>query len=1119
MNEPVIKDKSSNLKVLSRIFLIFLAVLIAGNLIIFPQKGISGVSYAKYKSGSNNMWERKAAYLWRNVKIIISELKVAVNNNAKKPPSAILKKAIGSGHNPSSLIYQHNELKQNAGVHFMPPPDLGEIKLLCIKLNNLKPSQDIVKVTTELTKLEEKVKELEKISKDSEKFVKDFNRGKTVELLKQIASKGKDIALLTTPVTAVVTVMSWTGEMATKHLTTMKLPKSQFVKENEIDIKRRLQNFFNRDDYRRKMGKRMLDTLMKLKKGANVNNLSSFEIQEYEMLVRKYNEIIGEIAKLKTNHAKYKVIQKKAEKKFLEKQVKKTIQYISEYKALCAKLLVLTDWTPVKPSPVLSLSKGVPTGTTTTPGSTITYTYTVENIGNVRIENVDISDNKCSPVNLVSGNSDLDPGDISSYECSSIPMKTGMITNIAIATGTDTFGTPVKSTMATVTVTVTTKKVTVPDVRGYKVNAAEDELIRAKLRLNKKINYKKSDAPVGEVVQQKPGPGTKAPEGSEVTVWISEEEPLNIFVDPPRTTIKVGEQVSFTAHLIKEDGSVTQLFPKEVKWNPGPGHIFEGTEAGEFTVTATAHGISGHATVTIEEEERTKWDKPISHSDQLTAKAPLPPPDAYTWYALCNKSSGDVVYGETTDPTKFDVLGGPFPGPRTVKKWIDQNIPSWRCPSFAGKRWEWNVLCDKQSYSVGIGKSTDPTKFWIMAGGFPGEPEARSWVGANCPSWMCTEGGGCASGPRGGGDWAVVCSKDHGGMALTRHPNSMTDWIFASGLLGEKDARLWVNTRCPSWRCNRDGQCMPGKRVERDKPLELPPFDDLYAKRQRLLDEKADEDAMDQAMQMEGDSRTGRPGFTSKGLNKDLDKIHKDVKAECKEDKDCQEGQECKDGKCVQTPTEEIVRLEVDPPEATIPLDGEVTFKAFAILRDGKREPIKAEWNRPNPYKGEAGSDTITATYGEFSKSATITVSDKPTTEPDKPAAEPDKPTTEPDKKEVSLLTITKGKTLVMQDETVTLVATATFKDGRKIKDTATFKATGAIIKLGKKDKKEITTESQEISWNLEHKGVKYAGNWLEVTAKYKDASGNVASDSAMVIVCPPNCHKKRDGSFACCCD
>ena len=760
------------------------------------------------------------------------------------------------------------------------------------------------------------------------------------------------------------------------------------------------------------------------------------------------------------------------------------------------------------------------------PGDKVKYTYIVRTPGPGPLTDVSISDDHCFMIEHIIGgdaNADgkLDPGETWKYECSAtLHVDT---TNTALVQAMDSSSKAVQaSSSVTVTVGVPKKKKTVemPNLWNLTEAAAKYDIKEAGLTLGQ-ITYKHSSMDKGEVIGQTPAPKTLVAPGHTVSLVVSkgpERKLGRLFIDPPRTTIKIDETVSFRALEIYTDGSERDVTGDPLTlWNPGPGNSFTGTEAGVFTVTATARGVTGYATVTVEEEEeRTKWDKPISHSDQLTAKAPLPPPDAFTWYALCNKNSGDVVYGETTDPTKYDILGGPFPGPRTVKMWINQNIPSWRCPSLAGKRGEWNVLCDKQSYSVSLGKSTDPTKFWIMAGGFPGEPEARSWAGANCPGWMCTEGGGCASGPRGGGDWAVVCSKDHGGMALTRHPDSMTDWIFASGLLGEKDARLWVNTRCPSWRCNRDGQCMPGKRVERDEPLELPPFDDFYARQQRLLDEKADEGAMDQAMQMEGDSRTGRPGFTSKGLNKDLDKTHVYVKAECKEDKDCQEGQECKDGKCVQTPTEEIVRLEVDPPEATIPLDGEVTFKAFAILRDGKREPVKAEWDRPNPYKGEAGSDTITAKYGEFSKSATITVSDKPTTEPDKPAAEPDKPSTTPDKKEVSLLTITKEKTLVMQDETVTLVATATFKDGKKIKDTATFRASGAIIKLGKK---EISTESQEISWNLKHKGKKYDGNWLEVTAKYKDASGNVASDSAMVIVCPPNCHKKRDGSFACCCD
>ena len=65
---------------------------------------------------------------------------------------------------------------------------------------------------------------------------------------------------------------------------------------------------------------------------------------------------------------------------------------------------------------------------------------------------------------------------------------------------------------------------------------------------------------------------------------------------------------------------------------------------------------------------------------------------------------------------------------------------------------------------------------------------------------------------------------------------------------------------------------MPGERVERDEPLELPPFDDFYAGQQRLRDEKEDERAMDLAMQREGDGGIGHPGFTSKGLNKDHDK-------------------------------------------------------------------------------------------------------------------------------------------------------------------------------------------------------------------------------------------------------
>ena len=96
------------------------------------------------------------------------------------------------------------------------------------------------------------------------------------------------------------------------------------------------------------------------------------------------------------------------------------------------------------PQPLISLSKKVDQSVLQNPNM-VTFTYEVKNIGNFAMIGVWVSDDKCSPANYVSGdsnnNSELDLNEIWEYKCSKIISQTE--TNIAKvhgqANGYDTY--------------------------------------------------------------------------------------------------------------------------------------------------------------------------------------------------------------------------------------------------------------------------------------------------------------------------------------------------------------------------------------------------------------------------------------------------------------------------------------------------------------------------------------------------------------------------------------------------------------------------------------------------------------------------------------------------------
>ena len=202
------------------------------------------------------------------------------------------------------------------------------------------------------------------------------------------------------------------------------------------------------------------------------------------------------------------------------------------------------------------------------------------------------------------------------------------------------------------------------------------------------------------------------------------------------------------------------------------------------------------------------------------------------WYAFCEPRSGEVTYGEHL-MTGRKLMAGPFPGPREAYDWINGNCPRWRCDAGGacaaapapGQGGEWKVFCSRNDLVVNLGKTYDSTKHILIREGFLGEPDARAWVNQYYPGWLCTPTGAAASGPRTGSNWAVVCSKKHGGVSLTQYPNRIDYHVWGEGFLGEPDARAWTNRNCPSWRCDSEGRCLIGavQRMPEGRPLEVPP--------------------------------------------------------------------------------------------------------------------------------------------------------------------------------------------------------------------------------------------------------------------------------------------------------
>lgn len=311
-----------------------------------------------------------------------------------------------------------------------------------------------------------------------------------------------------------------------------------------------------------------------------------------------------------------------------------------------------------------------------------------------------------------------------------------------------------------------------------------------------------------------------------------------IDISPQGIEVTAGDAVTFSATAWFADGSRRDV-TAEAQWQPGPGGRYTAPADLRFSQRVRISATYGSCVGSIEITALPpSWTPPLSHADQIGARAEPAQPGDYTWFVLCPKEAldGTMVYGQQPSLARYHLVAGPFEGPRTADQWIKTNCPRARCtadgacaqdPAYSPMP-AWSVVCDKGDRRLYKTQSVNLARHWVLRERLLGEPDAELWIQRNCPSRLCADGGACAAADqyRTGGKWAVVCDRSHGGVALTEYPNRGTQHVWIENLYAEVDARQWADRRCPSWRCDRDGRCLPGDRplenTSAGRPVEVP---------------------------------------------------------------------------------------------------------------------------------------------------------------------------------------------------------------------------------------------------------------------------------------------------------
>lgn len=299
-------------------------------------------------------------------------------------------------------------------------------------------------------------------------------------------------------------------------------------------------------------------------------------------------------------------------------------------------------------------------------------------------------------------------------------------------------------------------------------------------------------------------------------------------VKPGRVRIKPGQTINLPS-VINVIAVMEDLKERNVTgdaatfWEPGPSYTAPVSSKFNKRIYFVVHFLDCRATVQLD-TEYPSWSPAISDAGDVNANVPRAGPSDYQWYVLCNKMSGDVVYGKFADPTQHTIMAGPLPGPRTAAGWIMDYCPRGRCATDGRcanepvKGGTWNVICNKKTGDVTFAShSPSSLDYSIMAGNFRGEPEARLWQQQNCPLARCDYNGHCVPAPNavktGQGNWYIACNLSSGNIEICKNPFNFSSYKVLDGpFLGERDTRFQIEQKYPSGRCDSQGRYLPAAR-------------------------------------------------------------------------------------------------------------------------------------------------------------------------------------------------------------------------------------------------------------------------------------------------------------------